>query len=128
MAVWRYCPELAGDPRRTAALVQALETACFFGGLSQALDEVERWHPPEVIEALLRGLLQREGEVACHFAAMLYFLHGRAAAPFDIAQREFFWRFHTDAREQRIAALHELCAAIGRDPATCMVRSGGASC
>jgi hypothetical protein len=128
MAVWRHCPDLGGDPRRSARLVQALQSARFFAGLSQALDEVERWHPPELIDALLRGLLQREGEVACHFAAMLYYLHGRADEPFDIEQREFFWRFNSDSREQRVAALRELCAAIGRDPAPYLSDPDGASC
>lgn len=128
MAVWRHCPSLGGTERRTAALVEALQSAGFYAGLSQALDEAERWHPPAVIEALLHGLLRREGEVACHFAAMLYFLHGRAAEPFDIEQRTFFWRFNSEDRGEREAALRELCAAIRRDPAPYLAVSDGASC
>lgn len=128
MAIERHCPALVDDEQRTAIVVRALETAVFYGGLSQALDQVETWHPPAVIEALLRGLLQREGEVACHYAAMLYFLHGRAATPFDIEQREFFWRFNSGDREQRVAALRELCAAIGRDPEAILRHLASAPC
>ena len=42
---------------RTASLVAALESAEIYGGLTQTLLEVEAHHPPEVIEALLRGAL-----------------------------------------------------------------------
>jgi hypothetical protein len=36
------------------------------------LDEVERYHPEEVKEALIKGLLNRRGDVAVLFAAMLF--------------------------------------------------------
>ena len=55
LAVARYAPELVLHTKRVAALIKALETAQFFGGLSQALDEAAEFHPKEVVEALFRG-------------------------------------------------------------------------
>jgi hypothetical protein len=113
MAVLQHAPQLLGEAERTKALVTALERAEFYGGLTQALDEVETFHPPAVIDALFRGVLTREGDVAVHFAAMLAFLHGQATEAFDWAQRPFFLRFHTIDRREREAAFRELCAKIG---------------
>lgn len=117
LAVVSHAPELVPDAERTALLVAALGTDVLFGGLSQALDQVAEFHPPEVIDALFRGALGRTGDVAVHFAAMLTFLHGKAAEPFDWNQRPFFLRFHTEDRAEREAAFRELCARIGADPA-----------
>ncbi|MCL4205573.1 MAG: hypothetical protein KJ000_24090 [Pirellulaceae bacterium] len=112
-AVLRYAPDLVTDQERIAALVQSLRDAEFYGGLSQTLDHVAVFHPPEVVEALLRGVLERAGEVAVHFAAMLAFIHGQAAEPFDMDQRPFFLRFNTDDRAERESAFRELCARLG---------------
>jgi hypothetical protein len=86
------------------------------GGLTQALLEVESFHPPEITTALLRGLMERDGGAACHFAAMLYFLHGKSASAFDWNHRPFFLRFNTPDLEQREIAVRELCATLGADP------------
>ena len=48
-----------------------------------------------------------------HFAAMLFFLHGKASEPFDMAHRPFFLRFHTEDRRERAAVFRELCERIG---------------
>lgn len=113
MAVLSYAPGLASDDERCACLLRALEQASFGSGLSEALREVETTHPPAVIDALLRGLLAREGDVACHFAAMLYFLHDHASSPFDWSHRPFFLRFNTPDPVARAAAGRELCATLG---------------
>jgi hypothetical protein len=105
------------EAERTAALVRALETAEFYGGLTQTLDQVEEYHPPVIVDALLRGAIGREGGVACHFSAMLMFVHGRAASAFDWDQRPFFLRFNTEDRHERVTAFRELCAKIEVDPA-----------
>lgn len=116
MAVLQHAPQVAaeaGDEVRCAALVQALEQAEFYGGLSQALDAVEAFHPPAVMDALWRGLEVREAGVAVHFAALLSFLHGAAGSRFDWAQRPFFLRLHTDdpgARAAAVAALRRRLA------------------
>jgi len=75
--------------------------------------QVEEHHPPPVIEALFRGALVRKGDIAVHFAAMLMFLHGRAAEAFDWDQRPFYLTFHTEDPAERAAAFRELCARVG---------------
>jgi hypothetical protein len=116
MAVLSYAPELVDEDERTRLIVSALRSAVIYGGLSQALDEVESHHPPEVVDELLRGLLEREGDVAVHFAAMLFFIHGKADAPFDMEQRPFFLRFNTDVVADRRRVFRELCKVIGVNP------------
>jgi len=115
LAVTRHAPDVGSDEQRVSSLVAALETTELFGGLSQALDEVPDIHPQRVLDALFRGALQRSGEVAVHFAAMLCFLHGKADEPFDWNQRPFFLRFHTEVRSEREAVFRELCGMIGVD-------------
>jgi hypothetical protein len=115
-AVTRAVPERISDEARTASLVQGLKTAVIYGGLTQALDQVVEFHPPEIVDALMRGALDRAGDVAVHFAAMLYYIHGKAAEPFDWEQRPFFLRFNTDDRRERETVFRELCEAIQVDP------------
>lgn len=115
VAVTRYAPHLVSDRARTKALVKALISAEFYGGLTQALMEVESYHPSEVIDALLHGALRKE-EGGVHFAAMLLFLHGKAESSFDWSQRPFFLRFRNDDPADRRAAFAELCGRIGVDP------------
>ena len=117
LAVTRSAPQLVPESERVASLVKALETANLGGGLSQALDEAAEFHPEPVIESLLRGVLQREGEAAVNFAAMLLFVHGKADSPFDWEQRPFLLRFNTPDRRERQVAFVELCGKIGIDPA-----------
>jgi hypothetical protein len=112
VAVARFAPDLVTDNERTQYIVDALEKAEIFNGLSQVLDEVERYHPEEVKEALIRGLLTRKGDVAVLFAAMLFYLFGRAKRPFDIKQRHYFLRFNTQDRKERIDLFRELCQKL----------------
>ena len=95
LAVSRHAPHLVPDAKRTASLVRALEGAELGGGLSQAIDEAAAYHPPKVVDALFRGALAREGVAAVHFAALLFYVHGKARSPFDDAQRPFFLKFAT---------------------------------
>lgn len=115
VALMSHAAHLFSDGARTAALVQALRVTQVFGGLTQALLEVEDHHPPAVIEALLRGVLQREGAIAADFAAMLLYLHGQAPCAYDIEQRDFFNRFQSEDRQAPFA---ELCHRIGLDADT----------
>jgi hypothetical protein len=114
-AVDRYAPDLMTKQSRTATLVRALEESVIYGGLTQALDDLPDFHRPEAVEALFRGALRREGEVAVHFAAMLYYLHGKAKEPFDWGHRPFYLRFHAPVGPEREAVFRELCATIGVD-------------
>jgi hypothetical protein len=116
MAIHRYAPTLPSHAQRIATLVQVLERASLHENLSAALDEVADFHPPEIVAALMRGLMAHDGSVACHFAAMLCFVHGKAASAFDWDQRPFFLRFNTDNLVEREVAARELFATLGVDP------------
>jgi len=120
LAVHHYAPEQMTEAQRIDSLVKALETAEFYGGLTQALMEVQAFHPPVIIRSLLRGLMERDGGTAVHFAAMLCFLHGKASSAFDMAQRPFFLRFNTPDLAEREKAVRELCTLIGADPSRCI--------
>ncbi|HLU40367.1 MAG TPA: hypothetical protein VK081_13360 [Planctomycetota bacterium] len=113
LAVQRHAPHLVHEDERTAALVEALRTAELYGGLGEALDEAETFHPQPVIDALFAGVLERDGEVAVLFAALLTFLHGKADSAFDMEQRPYFLRFHTEDRAERVAMVRDLCARLG---------------
>lgn len=100
------------NSERSQSIIKALQHEELFSGLSQVLDDIEEYHPTEVKEALITGLLSREGEVAVLFAGMLFYLYGKAEAPFDMQQRPFFLRFNTENREQRVQAFRELCKQL----------------
>jgi hypothetical protein len=108
MAILRRAPDLVSASARTRCLCDALRTADFFEGLSEALQEAQIHHPPAVIAELFRGLEDRPGGIAVHFAALLYFLHGKTSDPFDWNHRPFFLTFHTEDRAERAAAVKEL--------------------
>jgi hypothetical protein len=116
LAVMQYAPDLLSESKRTRLLAAALEAAEIYSGLTQALALVEDFHPPAVIRALWRGLLERDGTTATHFAAMLMFLFGKAKTPFDWDHRPLFLRFNTSDRAERESALRELCQQIGQQP------------
>ena len=116
MAVHRHAPEVLTKQQRTDSIVEALQTADFYGGLSQALDEAAEFHPPEVERALLRGLMERDGSVAYHLATTLYAIHGKIPSRHDMERRPFFLRFNTPDLAEREKAVRELCAELGLDP------------
>ena len=103
-----------GD-RETLLLKALREKDDIFEGLGVAIDEAAEFHPPAVVDALFKGACDRPGQVAVHFAAMLYFIHGKSAEPFDWNHRPFFLRFDTSHREDRKAVFKELCGALGVD-------------
>jgi hypothetical protein len=111
----RHAAEESKPADRERLLVQSLKGTDLYGGLSQAIDEAAEFHPPAVVKALLDGALNRPGEAAVHFAALLYFIHGKAKEPFDWSHRPFFLKFHTRDRAEREAVFTELCDTIGID-------------
>ena len=115
-AVAQYAPGLVSDSERTAVLVAAIEGSDVHGGITQALLEIEEFHPPKIVAALLRGALNGDGVNAVHFAAMLMFIHGKAKSSFDWKHRPFFLRFNTEDRAERESAFRELCEKIGVKP------------
>jgi hypothetical protein len=116
VAVTRYASNLVTDRERTRSIVDGLQNAELFGGLSQVIDDVAEYHPQGVKDALITGLLKRKGDVAVLFAAMLFYIFGKANEPFDMAQRPFFLRFNTEDRAEREAVFLELCARLGITP------------
>ncbi len=116
LAVARHAPELTAEKKRAESLVKAIQSAHPFEGLSDIIDEAEAFHPPAVIDAMLAATLNGDGEAAVSFAALLYYLHGKAESAFDWKHRPFFLRFNTDDRAERQAAFRDLCAHIGKNP------------
>lgn len=116
VAVTRFAPDLVTDNERSQSIIDALQNTEIFSGLSQVLDEVERYHPEEVKEVLIKGLLNRKGDVAVLFAAMLFYLFGEAEKPFDMKQRPFFLRFNTEDRKERVEVFRELCQKLKINP------------
>jgi hypothetical protein len=116
IAVIRFAPDLITDNERTQSVIYALQKTEIFDGLSQVLLEVEKYHPKEIKEALINGLLNRTGDVAVHFAAMLFYLFGKAKEPFDWKQRPFFLRFNTENRKERVEVFRELCKKLKISP------------
>jgi hypothetical protein len=116
VAVTRYAPNLVTNNQRSHSAIEALQHAKIFGGLSQVLDDIEEYHPAEVKDALIKGLLSREGDVAVLFAAMLFYLYGKAKEPFDMKQRPFFLLFNTENKEKRLRAFRELCKQLSIKP------------
>lgn len=118
LAVVRCAPDLVSVQERTESLVRAIKSAAPFEGLSQILDEAEDFHPPKVIDALLRAAFEGDQVAAVNIAALLLYLHGQAEEAFDWAHRPFVLRFNTEDAAERKAVFLELCARIGVDPKT----------
>lgn len=115
IALLSHAPKLFTKNQHINALVSAIENAEVYGGLTQALLLTESWHPKPIIEALLRGVLMRDGATAGLFAAQLLYLHGKAKSPYDMEQRPIFLKFQDD---DRVTLFRELCGRIGTPAAT----------
>jgi hypothetical protein len=115
MAILRFAPELVNDELKTKLIVKSLKSAIFYYGLHQTLYIVEKYHPEEVIMELFDGLLNREGEVAVHFAAMLFYIYGKDETYFPWDNRDFFLQFNTGIMSERKIVFKELCEKIGVD-------------
>jgi len=111
----QYVPQQESPADRERLLLESLRKDDLFGGLSQAIDEAAEFHPPAVVEALVRGVLNRDGQVAIHFVALLYFIHGKADEPFDWNHRPYFLKFLTNVRVERIELFRDLCHQLGID-------------
>ena len=114
-AVKEHAPGLLSEEEQTRTLVAALKGYDTDFGTMEALHQVEHLHPPEIVDALFRGVLTRNGKTAIHFAAMLMFVRGKADSSFDWEQRPFFLKFNTEVRAEREAAFRELCEKLGVD-------------
>jgi hypothetical protein len=108
MALLSHATRLFSEDERSLALVEALGRAEIYGGLTQALLIVQEFHPPAVMDALIIGVLRRDGATAGQFAALLCYLFGKADSPFDWNLRPFFLR----QTEDRNAMFAELCERL----------------
>jgi hypothetical protein len=113
--VWDYAPKLVSRADKVEILLRAINSADIYSGLGRALDKIVHVHPPSIIAELMKATLTRSGDVACHLAAMLYYLHGLSKEPFDWDHRPFFLSFNTDSNRDRKAVFRELCDKIGVD-------------
>jgi hypothetical protein len=115
MAVLRFAPQLVNNQLKTMVIVKALKSASFFDGFSHTLNIVGEYHPEEVVRELFNGLINREGGVAVHFAAMLFYIYGKAETIFDEENRDFFLKFNTSILSDLRLAFKELCEKIDVD-------------
>jgi hypothetical protein len=99
-------------------LVEGIANGTFGDGLQQVL-RLAAMHPsPGVVRALAQAALCRREEGAVHAVALLCFLHGLAAEPFDASQQDYFQQFRaTPHGPERRALFDALCARIGIDGA-----------
>jgi len=116
IALIRFAPRLVNEDERISLITTALQSATLFGGLSETIDQIEEFHPPQVMDELFKGVLAREGEVAMHYAAMILFIHQKSNEPFDWDMRPFFLKFNTEDRKAREKAFLELCEKVGALP------------
>lgn len=115
-AALAHAGDLASDGERLLVIRRGLEEATISGGLTDLLNAIEDFHPPEVIELLLKWVLRREGQVAVHLAAICFMAHGLSDEQFAMAERPLFLLFAEAGQPAREAAFRQLCARIGRDP------------
>ena len=115
MAVLRFAPDLVSNEVKTRVLVKALKSLSFFDGFSLTLAIVSEYHPEEVVSELFHGLINREGSVAVHFAAMLFYIYGKGETIFDDKHRDFFLKFNTPNKSERMIVFKELCDKINVD-------------
>lgn len=115
VAITRYAPSTVNEDEKVALLVRALSDGAFYQDMTSALQQIEHFHPKPVVDALFVGLFTQSGDVACHFAAMLTFLHKKAKTTFDWGKRPLFLRFNTESQAERREAFTELCELLEID-------------
>lgn len=114
VAILRDARHVIPAERVVPELVRLVDECDLGSGMTHVLTLVEEIHPPEVVDALLRGTLDPQRSTPVHYAAMLLYLHGEATEPFDWDVRPFVLRFSGTPPDERQAAYRELCERIGR--------------
>ncbi|HVT81957.1 MAG TPA: HEAT repeat domain-containing protein [Phycisphaerae bacterium] len=109
-------PAAIDDKTRERKLIDSIRSAAPFEGLTHVLADAQEFHPPPVIDALFKAALTHPGESAVHYAALLFFLHGKSKEAFDWDHRPFFLTFNETDPKLRRAAFRQLCATCGVDP------------
>ena len=101
---------------REAATLAGIREAGIGSGLTVTLDLAAELRTPAIVDALFRATLGERRDMAIHGAALLAFLHGKAAEAFDWQLRPLFLRFGEPDPAEREAAFLELCALCRVDP------------
>jgi len=114
VAILRDARHVVPADRLVPEVVRLVDECDLGSGMTHVLTLVEDVHPPEVVDALLRGTLDQERSVPVHYAAMLLYLHGQSSEPFDWEVRPFVLQFTGTGPEERLLAYRELCHRIGR--------------
>lgn len=112
-AIVHFVPNLVDEAEKLDELIGRINDCDVYDGLDLTLQQIESCHPPAVISAMMSRVARDPGPAAVHFAAMLLFVCGQAAEPFDWEHRPFFLRFGTGDEADRQAALRELAQRIG---------------
>ena len=102
-------------PDLSDLVVESIHNSKIGDGFAEGMRWAAQYKTPVVVTALLEELLNPSNKNAVHFAAMLYFLFGKAKEPFDWQYRPFFLKFLTNDPQERRALFDELCSAIGID-------------
>jgi hypothetical protein len=104
---------------RLDSLDEVIVEGLRFGELREGLAQAERLaaaQPSAAVKAaLLQGALRSDDGRAVRFAAILFFLQGKASEPFDWSERSFFLRFKASDRRERRKAFDEMRQLIGVD-------------
>ena len=105
-------------PDLSDLIVESIHNAKIGEGFAEGMRWAALCKTPKVIAALLEELLNPTNGNAVHFAAMLYFLFGKATEPFDWRYRPIFLKFLTNDPDERRSLFNELCATLGIDAKT----------
>jgi hypothetical protein len=106
-------PSLLDEPTRIGILCDAIMTANFTDGLINALEQITRFHPPPVYDALLRGIETRDGSTSFHLAATLAHIHGAEGGASNPALQPLLLQFSTPDRAAKARALTTLFRFLG---------------
>lgn len=108
LAVLEHAPNIASESDAVALLERALRDAEIGAGFAEALRIVQRFHPPAVIDAMLRAIVARRNPTL--IVAMLLYVKGHAKEAFDYDLMPYFGHF---CEQERSVAVRELRERIG---------------
>ncbi len=105
-------------------LVETIPSATILNGQTFTLRLAENFPTPAVRRVLLWCSLHGNDDLRVHAAALIYYLYGIAASPFDWNHRPFFLRFGDKSFSNRRQAYLELCENIQVEPDWAMDKGG----
>lgn len=109
LSIMSRAPQLFDVDAKTKTLLQAVDDAAPYAGLSATLDEIEEFHPPEIQIAMFKAVLNRDGDIAYHMATSLAVIHGKISSRYDWTLRPMILELNTTDRTQRRKMFVALC-------------------